>query len=145
MIRKATAVWRGTARDGVGSLTTDSGVLESAPLSFRSRFEGKKGTNPEELLAAAHAGCFTMSVAFQLQSAGYVASELSAEAAVSLEAKAKGFAITRSALSLRAVVPDIDDDKFQELARAAELYCPVSQVLGAEVTLDAKLVPASEG
>lgn len=105
MIRKAKAVWRGTGRAGNGQLSTDSGVLAETPYSFRTRFENEKGTNPEELIAAAHAGCFTMALAFQLQGAGFTPTELSTEAAVSLEPEGQGFRITRSALTLRANVP----------------------------------------
>ena len=106
MIRKASAVWRGTGRAGNGELSTDSGVLEKTPYSFRTRFENEKGTNPEELIAAAHAGCFTMALAFQLQGAGYTPTELRTEAAVSLEPEGQGFRIRSSALTLRAVVPE---------------------------------------
>ena len=135
MIRKAKAVWRGTGRAGDGDLSTDSGVLDKTPYSFRTRFESEKGTNPEELIAAAHAGCFTMALAFQLQTAGYTLTELSTEAAVSLEAEGAGFSITRSALTLRAKVPNLDEATFSRLARDAELNCPVSKVLKAAVTL----------
>jgi lipoyl-dependent peroxiredoxin len=145
MIRKAKAVWRGTGRAGDGDLSTDSGVLDKTPYSFRTRFESEKGTNPEELIAAAHAGCFTMALAFQLQTAGYTPTELSTEAAVSLEAEGAGFSITRSALTLRAKVPNLDEATFSRLARDAELNCPVSKVLKAEVTLDAKLISADRG
>jgi osmotically inducible protein OsmC len=140
MIRKAKAVWRGSGRSGSGDLTTDSGVLARTPYSFKIRFEDEKGTNPEELIAAAHAGCFTMAVAFQLQGAGYTATELSTEAAVTLESEEQGFRIARSALTLRAKVPNIDDPTFAKLARDAEKTCPVSRVLNAAITLDAKLV-----
>jgi osmotically inducible protein OsmC len=141
MIRKAQAVWRGTGRDGSGDLTTDSGVLSQTPYSYKTRFENVKGTNPEELIAAAHAGCFTMALAFQLQGAGHAPAELSTEAAVTLESDGKGgFRISRSALTLRARVPGIDAAAFAELARGAEKNCPVSRVLDAEITLDAKLV-----
>ena len=102
MIRKAKAFWRGTGRAGNGDISTDSGVLANTPYSFRTRFEGEKGTNPEELIAAAHAGCFTMALAFQLQGAGYTPTELSTEAAVTLEPEGQGFRISRSALTLRA-------------------------------------------
>ena len=105
MIRKAKAVWRGTGRAGNGQLSTDSGVLADTPYSFKTRFENEKGTNPEELIAAAHAGCFTMALAFQLQAAGYTATELSTEAAVTIEPEGQGFRISRSALTLRAQVP----------------------------------------
>jgi osmotically inducible protein OsmC len=136
MIRKARAIWRGTGRDGTGELTTDSGVLSSTPYSFKTRFESQPGTNPEELIAAAHAGCFTMALAFQLQTAGFAADELSTEAAVSIEQEGGGFTIKKSALTLRAKVPDIDAAKFEELARAAETTCPVSKLLNAEITMD---------
>ena len=140
MIRKAKAVWRGTGRAGNGNLSTDSGVLADTPYSFRTRFESEKGTNPEELIAAAHAGCFTMALAFGLQGAGYTPAELSTEAAVTLEPEGKGYRISRSALTLRAKVPNIEEPKFAEMAKDAEKNCPVSKVLKAEITLDAKLV-----
>jgi lipoyl-dependent peroxiredoxin len=140
MIRKAKAIWRGTGRDGSGNLSTDSGVLASTPYSYKTRFENEKGTNPEELIAAAHAGCFTMAVAFGLQSAGYKPNELSTEAAVTLISEGQGFRISRSALSLRASVPNIDEATFTRLASDAEKNCPVSRVLNAEITLDAKLI-----
>lgn len=140
MIRKATAVWVGTGRAGFGDLSTDSGVLNRTPYSFRTRFEAEKGTNPEELIAAAHAGCFTMALAFQLQGAGYTPTELKTEAAVSLEPEGAGFRITRSALTLRATVANLTQAVFDQLAKEAESNCPVSKVLKAEITLDAKLV-----
>ena len=136
MIRKARAVWRGTGKDGDGDLTTDSGVLSGTPYSFKTRFESEKGTNPEELIAAAHAGCFTMALAFQLQGAGFPPAELATEAAVSLEKEGQGFRIAKSALTLKAQVPGIDRQKFEELARAAEKNCPVSKVLNAEITME---------
>lgn len=139
MIRKASAVWRGTGRDGAGALTSDSGVLDATPYSFRTRFEDEKGTNPEELIAAAHAGCFTMALAFQLQQAGFTPEELSTQAAVEVVQADGGFKITRSALTLTAKVPGIDQAKFDELAKAAETGCPVSKVLNAEITLEARL------
>lgn len=140
MIRKAKAVWRGTGRAGTGQLSTDSGVLSETPYSFRTRFENEKGTNPEELIAAAHAGCFTMALAFQLQGAGFTPTELTTEAAVSLEPEGQGFRITRSALTLRANVPKVDEAAFAKMAGEAEKNCPVSKVLNAQITLDAKLV-----
>ena len=139
MIRKAKAHWQGAGRDGTGSLTTDSGVLKDSPYSYRTRFESQPGTNPEELIAAAHAGCFTMALAFQLQGAGLTATELSTEAAVSLDQADGGFTITKSALTLRAKIPGISQEKFDELAHAAELNCPVSKLMKAEITLDATL------
>jgi len=139
MIRKAQAVWRGTGRDGDGDLTTDSGVLKESPYSFRTRFENQPGTNPEELIAAAHAGCFTMALAFRLQAAGYTPTQLSTQAAVSLDPDGSGFKITKSALTLRADVPGLDQATFDALAKEAEQTCPVSRVLNAEITLTATL------
>jgi osmotically inducible protein OsmC len=139
MIRKAKAVWTGTGRDGTGALTTDSGVLSSTPYSFKTRFESEPGTNPEELIAAAHAGCFTMALAFQLQAAGFTPTELSTEAAVSLVPEGAGFKIDKSHLTLRASIPGLDQAKFDELTGAAEKGCPVSKLLKAEITLDATL------
>jgi osmotically inducible protein OsmC len=139
MIRKAMAVWNGTGRDGSGHLSSDSGVLARTPYSFRTRFENEKGTNPEELIAAAHAGCFTMALAFGLQRAGFTPKELSTEAAVSLEPEGAGFRISRSALTLRASVPNLDQATFTRLAQEAEKNCPVSKALNAEITLDAEL------
>jgi osmotically inducible protein OsmC len=140
MIRKATAVWHGTGRAGNGNLSSESGVLAETPYSFKTRFENEKGTNPEELIAAAHAGCFTMSLAFVLQGAGFTPTELSTEAAVTLEADGKGFRISRSALTLRCKVPNLDDATFARLAGDAEKGCPVSKVLNATITRDAKLI-----
>src|SRR5215212_1267874 len=136
MNRKAKAVWRGTGKDGEGRLSADSSVLSDTAYSYKTRFENEKGTNPEELIAAAHAGCFAMALAFELQMAGFTPTELAAEAIVSLEKEGQGFRISRSALTLRAQVPGIERDKFEELARAAEKNCPVSKVLNAEITMD---------
>ncbi|HEX4269360.1 MAG TPA: OsmC family protein [Steroidobacteraceae bacterium] len=140
MIRKARAIWRGTGRAGTGELTSDSGVLSATPYSFKTRFESEKGTNPEELIAAAHAGCFTMALAFQLEGAGFSPTELATEAAVTLEPEGQGFKISKSALTLRAKVPNIDAEAFARLAGNAEKNCPVSKLFKAEITLDAKLV-----
>src|SRR5450631_4225438 len=140
MIRKAKAVWRGTGRTGNGNLSPDSAVLAETPYFFKTRFENEKGTNPEELLVAPHAGCFTMALAFRLQGAGYTPTELNTEAAVTLEPEGQGFRISRSALTLRAEVPNLDETKFVELAKDAEETCPVSEVLRAAITLDAKLI-----
>lgn len=140
MIRKAKAVWRGTGRAGNGNLSTDSGVLADTSYSFKTRFENEKGTNPEELIAAAHAGCFTMALAFQLQGAGFTPTELRTEAAVTLEPEGQGFRIKQSALTLRAQVPNLDEATFTRLAGDAEKNCPVSKVLNATITLDAKMI-----
>ena len=121
-------------------MSSASGVLSNTPYSFTTRFENSPGTNPEELIAAAHAGCFTMSLAFALQNAGFTATELSTEAAVTLEVDGKGFRIGRSALTLRGKVPNLDETTFTRLAGEAEKSCPVSKVLNTTITLDAKLV-----
>lgn len=139
MDRKANAVWRGTGKEGDGHLTSGSGVLSKTPYSFKTRFEDQKGTNPEELIAAAHAGCFTMALAFQLQAAGFTPTELATESAVTLTKEGEGFRISRSALTLKAQVPGIERAKFEELAHAAEKNCPVSKVLNAEITLEWEL------
>jgi osmotically inducible protein OsmC len=141
MIRKARAMWQGAGMTGNGRLNSDSGVLDDTPYSFRTRFENEKGTNPEELIAAAHAGCFTMAVAFALQKAGFTATELDTEAAVTLEKDGEGFRISKSALTLRAKVPNLGEQEFAGIAGRAEKNCPVSKVLNASITLDAKLVP----
>lgn len=138
--RTASAAWTGGLKDGKGSISTESGALAAYPYGFAARFEGKKGTNPEELLGAAHAGCFTMALAFQLQTAGYTPSVLRTEAAVSLDPDGAGFKITRSALILSADVPGLDKETFDTLAKAAEANCPVSRLMTAEITLDATLI-----
>ena len=115
-------------------------MLAETPYSFRTRFENEKGTNPEELIAAAHAGCFTMALAFGLQAGGYTPTELTTEAAVTLEPEGQGFRISRSALTLRAKVPNLDEAVFARMAGDAEKNCPVSKVLNAAITLDAKLI-----
>ncbi|MGF7161388.1 osmotically inducible protein OsmC [Rhodoligotrophos appendicifer] len=136
MIRKATAVWSGTGKEGAGTISTGSGVLSKTQYGFKSRFESGAGTNPEELIAAAHAGCFTMALAFQLQGAGFTPDELTTEAAVELVKEGDGFKISASKLTLTAKIPGIDEAKFAELAGNAEKGCPVSKVLNAEITLD---------
>src|SRR5262249_39789751 len=139
MIRKAKAVWHGTGRAGNGDLSTDSGVLPQTPYSFKTRFENERGPTPAELIAAAHAGCFTMALAFQRQSGGYTPTELSTEAAVALEAEGQGFRIPRSALTLRADVPNLDQATFARMAPEAEKNCPVSKLLNAENTPNPKM------
>ncbi|MEE7474936.1 OsmC family protein [Methylobacterium hispanicum] len=137
--RKASAHWQGSGKEGKGQLTTQSGVLSDQPYGFNTRFEDKPGTNPEELIAAAHAGCFTMALAFQLQGAGFTATELRTESVVSLEKEGEGFKVSKSALTLTATIPGIEQAKFDELAHAAEVNCPISKVLNAEITLKATL------
>ncbi len=146
MLRTAQAVWNGTGRDGKGALTTPSGVLSGQPYSFKTRFEsedGRAGTNPEELIAAAHAGCFSMALAFQLQTAGFTADELRTTAHLTLEQQGGGYAITAIRLDLAARVPGIDRERFQALADEAKANCPVSKVLRADITLDATLEGAA--
>jgi osmotically inducible protein OsmC len=148
MLRTAQAVWNGTGRDGNGALTTPSGALDAQPYSFRTRFEsedGRAGTNPEELIAAAHAGCFSMALAFQLQTAGFAADELRTTAALTMEQQGGGYAITAIRLDLTARVPGIDRERFQALADEAKANCPVSKVLRADITLAATLEGAAEG
>jgi osmotically inducible protein OsmC len=136
MKRTATAVWSGSGKEGTGHLTTQSSTLNKTQYSYKSRFEEGVGTNPEELIAAAHAGCFTMALAFALQQAGLTADNLETGSTVSLE----NGTITSSRLVLKAKIPGIDNAKFQELAKTAEQNCPVSKLLKAEITLDASLV-----
>src|SRR3954453_12456462 len=133
MIRKATAVWYGNGRAGNGSLSSNSGVLAETPYSFKTRFEGEKGTNPEELIAAAHAGCFSMAFSMILGGAGFTPDKIETTATVALEPKDGGFAIQSSHLDVTASIPGIDDAKFQELAAAAKAGCPVSKVLNADI------------
>ena len=137
--RTAKAAWQGTGKEGTGQLTTQSGVLKDARYGFQTRFADGPGTNPEELIAAAHAGCFTMALAFQLQGAGHTAESLDTEARVSLEQEGAGWAIKAVALKLRAKVPGCGAEEFHKLAEAAKANCPVSKVLNAAITLDATL------
>ncbi|WP_185984227.1 OsmC family protein [Aureimonas mangrovi] len=144
MKRHATAIWNGALGDGKGTITTQSGALDKHGYSFKARFEdesGKSGTNPEELLAAAHSGCFAMQLSHFLAENGTPADELKARAVVTVEQEAGGFTVKSSAITLEAKVPGIEDGKFQELAKKAKEGCPISKALGAiEVTLDAALV-----
>lgn len=138
--RKASAVWEGRLRDGRGTMKLGSGAYEGA-YSFVSRFEDGKGTNPEELLGAAHAGCFSMAFAATLERAGFTPTRISTNAKVFLEKSEGGFAITRVELATEAVIPGIDENAFKEQAETAKATCPVSKLFaGAEITLDAKLV-----
>jgi lipoyl-dependent peroxiredoxin len=140
MKRTATAVWNGSGKDGNGNLTTQSTTLNKTQYSFKSRFEEGVGTNPEELIAAAHAGCFTMALAFALQSAGLTADSLETTSTITLDVSGAAPTITSSHLVLKAKIPGIDNAKFQEIAKGAEQGCPVTRVLKAEVTLDATLL-----
>jgi osmotically inducible protein OsmC len=134
-----TAKWQGGLKDGKGAISTKSGAMNEYPYGFASRFEGKPGTNPEELIGAAHAGCFTMALSLILEQAGFKADEMNTKAEITLSKQGDGFAITKSQLTLRAKIPGIDDAKFKELAGMAEKGCPVSKVLNCEISLDAAL------
>jgi len=138
--RTASAQWQGTGKDGTGSLTSQSGTLQDTPYGFNSRFGDGKGTNPEELIAAAHAGCFTMALAFKLQGAGHAAESLHTDARLSMEQDGPGWKIAAVALTLRAKVPGVSAEEFAALAAEAKATCPVSRVLNAEITLDAALI-----
>nr|WP_238119624.1 MULTISPECIES: OsmC family protein [unclassified Xanthobacter] len=135
------AVWSGGIKDGKGAISTASGALSAYPYGFASRFEGQPGTNPEELIGAAHAGCFTMALSGMLGAAGFTAEEMETKAEVTLEKGTDGFTITAVHLTLRAKIPGIAADAFQALAAKAEAGCPVSRVLKADISLDAALVP----
>ncbi len=139
MRRKASAIWNGGLKDGKGMISTESGVLSETQYSFSTRFEDGKGTNPEELIAAAHAGCFSMALSGQLGQAGLTAESIRTTATVRLEKGDKGFAITSVHLEVTARVPGADDEAFQTAANNAKAGCPVSKVLNAEITMDAKL------
>ena len=139
MLRKGSAVWRGGIRDGKGTVSTESGTLDGAQYSFSTRFEDGKGTNPEELLAAAHAGCFSMALSKQLGDAGMTAESINTTAAVRLEKTDAGFSITKVHLDVTARIPGADPEAFQTAANNAKAGCPVSRLFNAEITLDAKL------
>ncbi len=141
MKRKATAVWTGDLKSGKGSLSTDSGVLKQTQYSFSTRFENGVGTNPEELLAAAHAGCFTMALSAELGKAGIVAERLETVATISLEKGVDGFSITKSHLELTARIPGADRAKFDAAVKAAETGCPVSRLFRAEISTNSRLEP----
>jgi lipoyl-dependent peroxiredoxin len=135
-----TAVWRGGLKDGKGAISTQSGALKDYPYGFASRFEGKPGTNPEELIGAAHAGCFTMALSLILGEAKLKADQMDTKAEVTLEKQGDGFAITSVHLTLRAKIPGTDKATFDELAAKAKAGCPVSKLLNTKITLDAALV-----
>jgi osmotically inducible protein OsmC len=136
MKRTATAIWKGSGKDGKGSLTTQSTTLNNTQYSYKSRFEDGVGTNPEELIAAAHAGCFAMKLSFVLQALGITPDSLDVQGEVTLD----NGTITQSVLRLKAKIPGITDQQFREAAEDAKLNCPVSKLLNAAITLDASLV-----
>jgi osmotically inducible protein OsmC len=140
--KKATVHWQGAGKSGVGKISTETGAIKDYPYGFASRFgDDRSGTNPEELLGAAHAACFTMAFAFACEGAGIVTQAIDTTAAVSLVKDGDGFKISRIALTLQAKVDGIDDQKFQELAQAAKKNCPLSKALASvpEITLQATL------
>ncbi len=139
MQRKGSAVWTGGLKDGKGTVSTASGVLKDTQYSFATRFENGIGTNPEELIGAAHAGCYSMAFSAALEKAGFKADRVATEAAVSLEKQEAGFAITAVHLTMTGKVPGISKDQFEKIANDAKAGCPVSKVLNAKITLDAKL------
>jgi osmotically inducible protein OsmC len=139
MKRNASAVWKGGLKDGKGTISSDSGVLADTQYSFSTRFEDGKGTNPEELIAAAHAGCFSMALSAQLGTMGLTPGEIRTSAAVSLDKVGEGFAITAVHLTVKAKVPGADAAQFQTAANNAKAGCPVSKVLNATITMDASL------
>ena len=140
MQRKGSAHWSGGLKDGKGTVSTASGVLNNTQYSFSTRFENGIGTNPEELIAAAHASCFSMALSAQLGNAGVTAESIDTTATVTLEKTDAGFTITSSHLDVNVKIPGADKAKFDEAAKAAETGCPISRVLNANITMDAKLV-----
>jgi osmotically inducible protein OsmC len=140
MQRKGSAHWSGGLKDGKGTVSTPSGVLKDAQYSFSTRFENGIGTNPEELIAAAHAGCFSMALSAQLGNAGMTAESIDTTATVTLDKTEAGFSITSSHLDVTVKIPGADKAKFDEAAKNAETGCPVSRVLNAKITMDAKLI-----
>ncbi|AAO53706.1 OsmC family peroxiredoxin [Pseudomonas syringae pv. tomato] len=140
IVKKASAHWEGDLKSGIGSISTETGVLREAPYGFKARFEGGKGTNPEELIGAAHAGCFSMALSMILGDAGLKADSIDTSAEVSLDQVEGGFAISAVHLVLKAKVPGATQEQFDELTKKAKEGCPVSKVLNAKITLDATLV-----
>jgi osmotically inducible protein OsmC len=139
MNRKGSAVWNGSLKDGKGTVSTESGVLKEAQYSFKTRFEQGAGTNPEELVAAAHAGCFSMALSLFLGNAGLTPDAIRTTATVTLEQVGGGFAITKSHLDVTAKVPGATAEAFQAAAKGAKENCPLSKLLNAEITMDARL------
>jgi osmotically inducible protein OsmC len=139
MVKKGSAVWKGSIKEGGGTVSTETGVLREAPYGFKSRFEDGPGTNPEELLGAAHAGCFSMAFSLMLGNAGLTAERIATEAAVTLDKVGEGFEITKVHLTVRAKIPGASDAQFQEIANKAKAGCPVSKLFKAQITMDAAL------
>ena len=140
MVRKASAVWNGTLKEGKGTISTESGVLSNSQYSFSTRFENGKGTNPEELIAAAHAGCYSMALSAQLGNAGITPQSLETTASVTLEKLDSGFTVTKVHLDLTARIPGVDKAAFDKAAADAKAGCPISKLLKAEITLTTTLL-----
>jgi len=140
MKRSASAVWKGGLQEGKGAVSTESGVLSAAPYTFKMRFENESGTNPEELVAAAHAACFSMALSLFLGQAGMTAESIDTKATVTLEKVGDAFTVTSSHLETSVKIPNADRAKFQEAAEGAKAGCPISRLLNTKITLDAKLV-----
>jgi lipoyl-dependent peroxiredoxin len=139
MKQKASAVWNGSLKEGHGTISTGSGALVAKPYSFRTRFEGEQGTNPEELVGAAHASCFSMALSMILGQAGMTPEKIETEATITLEQKDGGFAVTASHLDVVATIPGASDAAFQECAAKAKAGCPISKLLNATITMNARL------
>lgn len=139
MKKTAWAIWKGSIKEGGGAISTETGVLKDAPYGFKSRFENGPGTNPEELLGAAHAGCFSMALSLALGQAGFTPTSIETRAEVTLDKLGDGFAVTSSHLILKAKIPGIEKAQFDEIAAGAKAGCPISKVLNAKITLDATL------
>jgi lipoyl-dependent peroxiredoxin len=139
MKKKAWAIWKGGLKDGGGTISTETGVLKDAPYGFKARFEDGKGTNPEELIGAAHAGCFSMALSLMLGEAGLTAEKIETHAEVTLEKVGDGFEITASHLNVVAKIPGANQATFEEIANKAKAGCPVSKVMKARISMDAKL------
>jgi osmotically inducible protein OsmC len=140
MVRKASAVWKGSLKEGKGTISSDSGVLSNTPYSFSTRFENVKGTNPEELIAAAHAGCFTMALSAQLGNAGITPESLETTASLTLDKLDAGWTVTKIHLDVTARIPGADKAAFDKAAENAKAGCPISRLLNAQITMTARLV-----
>lgn len=138
-VKKASAVWKGSIKDGGGTISTETGVLRDAPYGFKSRFENGKGTNPEELIGAAHAGCFSMALSLMLGNEGMTPERIETHAEVTLDKVGEGFEITASHLKVVAKIPGADQAKFEQVAHKAKEGCPVSKLMKAKITMDARL------
>ena len=139
MVRKASAEWRGSLKEGKGTISAESGAIANLPYSFKTRFESEKGTNPEELIGAAHAGCFSMALSAQLGGAGMTPESIRTTAAVTLEKVGEGFSVTAVHLDVTAKIPGADKGAFEKAANEAKSGCPISKLLNAKITVDARL------